>query len=648
MNCQLISRFVHHVFKKNCWRCLLLIAGCLPGSRESFALDLFHEMPLSVCQDTTPAPSRPFLHKFGVYLDSLRSGRYRDSMLRHWSRQDRPEPVPENKMKKSEDSFAPYSGKVIRHVYFRRLPVFGPRNINDTSFHSSMKLIDIANHLHYNTREWAIRQSLFFKPADTLNAYLLADNERYLRNQPYISDARLMILNADVYSDSVDVLVVTKDEYEYGADISNLTATDVAARVYNNNVLGAAQKLQAGFLWNKNFQPQWGSEFEYSKFNFAGSFTDVSLGYTALNNHDPLDTGVYEGSYYLDIERPLYTSFAQFTGGISLASNYSINIKGLDDSLFRRYRYRAFDIWSGYNFRNRYKRDGSISDQPDLALLFRYYDRYFTEKPSQGVYAKDPVYNNHHFYLAQFVLFKQDFFKTDHFYGFGRTEDIPLGYNIAAGLGIDEWSDLNRSYTGVTLQKYWITPLKGLLNTEIGVSSFWRSGVSQDAVLHGAVDYYSRLLKLGSGYLRQFASADYLDCPNPFFYKPLDINMEDGIWGFKRTTLNGFQRLNLRSQTVYYSPLKLYGFKFNFFASLQASVLSDHESMLFANTMYAGLGGGCQIRNENLPINTLKISVNYYPVRPDGMREFYFELTTVANLRFDIYALKKPGFLQFF
>jgi hypothetical protein len=140
---------------------------------------------------------------------------------------------------------------------------------------------------------------------------------------------------------------------------------------------------------------------------------------------------------------------------------------------------------------------------------------------------------------------------------------------------------------------------------------------------------------------------DYLICPNNYFYKPLNINWEQGIWGFKRTTLNGYQRLNMRSETVYYSPLKIYGFKFNFFASAQLSLLAGNKESIFQSPVYTGLGLGARIRNENLSINTLKLGAYYYPVRPAGVGSFFFEATTVSDLRFDVFPLKMPTFLQF-
>lgn len=549
-------------------------------------------------------------------------------------------------MIRSEQSFLPHVGKTIRHVSYRRVKVFGPGNINDTTFTTSMKLIHLANRLHFDSEEWLIRQSLFFREQDTLNAYELADNERYLRSRPFIQDARIVVTETGS-PDSVDITVVTKDVFEYGADLSELSAKSVSARMFNNNLFGAGQGVMFGFRWNNAFSRPWGTEARYSKYNILGTFIDASIGYTTLNNQMPLDSGVYEGSYYLQVDRPLFRNSTKFAGGLGISSNYSINVYGMPDSTFRDYGYKVIDVWTGYNFRNRYGKDGRFDNRPNLALLFRYYNLLFENRPKQEIYVRDPIYNDHHYYLGQFLVFKQDYFKAHQFFGFGRTEDIPYGYSAALSAGWENWTGRKRFYTGIEAQKYWHTHLNGILSIGAGVGSFWQQWVSEDMVIRANASYYSKLMRLWKGHWRQFVTIDYLGNPNNYFYRPLNINMEYGLWGFKQTKISGYHRLNLRSETVFYSPLKIYGFKFNFFGSIQASQVSWKESYLLENPVYTGYGLGVRVKNENLPLNTFKLGAYYYPDVPPGMRNFYFEVTTIVDFRFDVFAMKAPSFLLF-
>ncbi|MGX5817851.1 hypothetical protein ACWKWU_06630 [Chitinophaga lutea] len=612
-----------------------MLLFCLPQS--SFAQS-----------DTIPAHGKKWFKKVTSYVDSMMSRRFRDSVLKSISRHDAPLPsTDDSSMIRSEQGFLPYAGKPIRHIRYRKVAVFGPRNINDTAFTTSMKLIHLANRLHFDSQEWMLRQSLFFREKDTVNAYELADNERYLRNRPFLTDARIIVLETKE-GDSVDIMVVTKDIFEYGFDLRELTPTAAAARVFSNNLFGAGQALSVGFRWQNEFAARpWGTQASYTKYNLLGSFTDVTVGYSTLNTQIPLDSGVYEGSYFVSANRPLYRTSARVAGGVSFARNFSINVRGFPDSIFRDYAYKQFDVWGGYSFLNRIDRNGDYDKKANLALLFRYNNLAFDKHPSQERFKEDPLYNDRHYYLGQLLLFKQEFFKTNNFFGFGRTEDIPYGYNAAASAGWENWNDRRRFYTALEGQKYWHTRAKGLLSLNAGVGSFWREGVSEDLVIHANVSYYSRLMNLWKGHWRLFLSADYLGNPNNYFYRPLSINYEFGLWPYRDTKISGYHRLNLRSEGVYYSPWKIYGFKFNFFTSVEASQLSHQNQYLVENPIYPAIGLGVRIRNENLALNTLKAAGYWLPGAPPGQRGFFFEVTTVVDLRFDIYGMRAPSFLQF-
>ncbi|MBV7529998.1 hypothetical protein [Chitinophaga sp. sic0106] len=600
--------------------------------------------------DTTSRTHNGIFKKLFEYRDSMRNKAFRDSFIRRITRQNEPEPLPQNDsvIVKSEAYFTPFAGKVIRNIHYRRVKVFGPSNINDTTFTTSMKLLKIANRLHYDSKQWMIRQNLFFREDDRLEPFEMADNERYLRNRPFIQDARIYVIPGEPMSDSIDIEVVTKDVFEYGADVSQVSANNVAAKVYNNNLLGAGQGLQVGFSWRNDYNPTWNSEVRYTKSNIGGSFIDMAVGYSTLNNTNQLDSNVYEGTYYVTFNRPLYRNSAKFVGGLTLASNYSINIWNRDDTLYRDYRYTVIDGWVGYNFINNYDHNGrSGNGKPNVAILARHYNLNFQRKPDQLQYKEDPVYNNHRYYLLELQAYRLDYFKAHHFFGFGRTEDIPLGFNVNVSGGWETWRDRRRLYTGTSWQKFWLTRHQGLFNTTVELGTFWSRSATEDAVIHGRIEYYSRLVTLGKFRFRQFITTDYLNSPNPYFYKPLNINMEYGIWGYRSTTLNGYQRLNFSSETVYYSPLKILGFKFNFFSSLQTTMLSYKSKDLFNNPLFWGIGGGMRIRNENLSLNTLKLAAYYFPNAPEPVKSFRIEVTTVVDFRFDISALRAPSFISF-
>ena len=64
-----------------------------------------------------------------------------------------------------------------------------------------------------------IRNNLFFREHEKIHPYLFADNERHLRDQVYIQDARILIDSIAGSPDSVDVIVITKDVFPFGANV---------------------------------------------------------------------------------------------------------------------------------------------------------------------------------------------------------------------------------------------------------------------------------------------------------------------------------------------------------------------------------------------------------------------------------------------
>ena len=587
------------------------------------------------------------------YFNIITDQQQRDSLFVKLARTNTPAPPSDSIIwKNREHSFDVYGGKQIRYVYYNQLKVFGT-TIEDTSVVPS-KLIRFANRLHYNTRTWMIRQSLFFWEGDTVNAYKLVDNERYLRRLPFIQDARIYVINSYENSDSIDIVVLTKDVFEYGGTISQFNNTKASATIFNNNLFGAGQKVAFGFNWDNSYNPQWHTGASYTKYNVGGSFADVSVGYTMLNDKPDADTGQYENSAYLIIYRPLYSTWATFTGGLTLSANRSVNINSLPDSSFNNYRYNLIDVWAGYNFTNQYKKTGYNSSKPNIGVELRSFNMDFAQRQIQPKLDTIPNYNSHNFLLSQLVFYHQDFFKTNYFFGFGRTEDIPMGYTYAVSFGLDRWMGLKRSYTAIQAQKYWL-PGKNLFSTTIGLGGYWDSNQSQDAVLHIQTDYYSNIWPIKGPKLREFLHADYLICFNPVIYKdmPININRENGIFGYRNTLFQGYQRLNMCAQTNYYSPISIYGFRFNFYLLLQASLLAGKDESLFNSPFYSGYTVGCQIRNENLSFNTLQISASYQPLvdhspqAANGPSSLFISITSVTAFNFPIFALTQPTLIQY-
>ena len=114
----------------------------------------------------------------------------------------------------SVDNFAQFAGKTIRNIYVERIGF--EKSIYDTTKKVTTTISKVANALHSNTREKTIRQHIFFKQYQPLNPYELADNERFIRDRDFILDCRIVASPIEG-TDSVDVIVVTRDVFSLGA-----------------------------------------------------------------------------------------------------------------------------------------------------------------------------------------------------------------------------------------------------------------------------------------------------------------------------------------------------------------------------------------------------------------------------------------------
>ena len=111
----------------------------------------------------------------------------------------------EKQIQRGDAAFQKYSNRTIRMIIVQSLD-FGI-SIGDTSKRINNSLTNFANWLHNNTKDRVIHNNLFFRTYDKVSPFILANNERYLRNLSYLQDARIIVRPVRNSPDSVDVLL---------------------------------------------------------------------------------------------------------------------------------------------------------------------------------------------------------------------------------------------------------------------------------------------------------------------------------------------------------------------------------------------------------------------------------------------------------
>ena len=150
-------------------------------------------------------------------------------------RRDTTQPSPD-KIRKTEEEFLPFTGFIIRRIHIVRLPFGTP--ITDTSNRTKNKLTRLANTMHHITRKKVIENNLFFNQYDTIKPYLLSDNERYLRELPYIREADFIVTRIRK-TDSADVTILVKDVFSLGGSIGSIGLKKTNVELREDNLSGS-------------------------------------------------------------------------------------------------------------------------------------------------------------------------------------------------------------------------------------------------------------------------------------------------------------------------------------------------------------------------------------------------------------------------
>jgi hypothetical protein len=150
---------------------------------------------------------------------------------------------------RSESLFAEFEGKTIRNIDFRTVSLFAP-GIDDYSYISTGIIERTKSLLHFSTSERVIGNNLLFTHGEPLDPFLIADNERILRQLSYIEDARIYVYENAIDPEYVDIVIFTKDRLSFGFDLDMSEIDRGGVEFYNKNILGLGQAVSTNLLFD--------------------------------------------------------------------------------------------------------------------------------------------------------------------------------------------------------------------------------------------------------------------------------------------------------------------------------------------------------------------------------------------------------------
>lgn len=496
----------------------------------------------------------------------------------------------------SDANYKKYIGVRIRKIVIRRLNVFGT-DINYPYLYNPKKYEKILNKTHFNTTENIIRKNLLFKEGDEISPLKLSDNERFLRELPFIGDARILVV--PVSDQEADIVVFTKDVYSLGGDYLYRGLSRGSVSVFDKNILGWGHELGLDIAFDNRVPNSPGFGGHYIAHNIQKTFIDLNVSY--LN-------GLGNDTYGFAFSRKLISSTTKYAGGIAFRHMYST----FDISVFPLpvpYKYNLQDYWIARSF---------LLNRESVSRLI-----IGTRYINNNVYSHPLISPDSYLTLQRYKLFLgsaalsiQKYTKTNLLYSYGRTEDVPYGalFKFTAGREYNEFKQ--RTYlAGEASFGNKIGDL-GYSYFYSGFSTYINKNKTEQGLLALRLNYFSNLLNFGNFKMRNFIYLNYSRGFGRYTNENLRFSTENGFSGFRNDSINGNQRLSVSLESVVFSPLNIYGFSFAFFGFADFALLSGANEALSHGFALSSIGIGLRIRNDNLIFNTLQIRFAFFPNPP--------------------------------
>lgn len=543
---------------------------------------------------------------------------------------------------KIANQFLQYKGKIIRSVEV--VSVGFQSSIYDTCYIKYNLGVRMANIFHKNSKPQILRRNLFFKEGNRLYPYLVADNERYLRDLEYIQDARIVVMPAAKSIDSVDVIVLTKDIFSVGGKLKVDSKTRGRLELEEENFAGSATKILFSGLYDEPRSPQKAYNAAITKRNIGGSFVDWTVGY---NSFAPsFSSGRREETgFFTRIEKPLVTPYIPATGALELGY-YKTSNAYVSDSLYKadfRYEYYNADGWLGYSLDSKRSIYANKEIKVHSFVALRAFDQHFFKRPEKTKTVFDYRFANTKGILGSLNIFKQSFYKTNFIYGFGRNEDVPEGFSAAVTGGVVKKDQQMRPYSGIDLGLTNFRKKGFYSNYTLRFGGFFYRSRFEDVALLFNIDHFTRLKRINSKwYQRTFISTGFASEINPVFSQPLFINSVYALPYFNPENINSDMRTTIKLESVYYNTTKILGFRLAPFVFTDLSLVKPIKQDLNKADLYSAVGGGLRTRNENLVFGTIELKGYYFPRTNENMKSWKVELNTNIRFKYISSFIKRP------
>ncbi len=520
--------------------------------------------------------------------------------------------------------YARFAGKRIASINLLQANVFERDSSEQTD--GFAKFID---KLHVRTNERQIRQNILFKVGQKVDPYTMSINEELLRSLPFVATAYMVLLDSPDNPDAVSVNIFVRDNWTISGDFAWFWAHYISA--FDRNFLGTGNELLLRYYFPVGSQAN-GAEIQYNINNLWGTFADVSL---------QAGVGYTNNKLKIQASRRFILPSDHIWGFVAGYEQENVGITSFDTTML----VNRLDLAAWYGYSWCLDRDQGTT----LYLTAGVDNAKFNKRPHVWNNI-NPFYYNRLRTLAAFGVSRQNFFQGNMIYGYGRTEDVPFGYKFEAVGGL-EWSEFfgRRYYLGGTFA--WGDLIgSSYLNTRVSIGSFInQQGYFEQGVINASINYFTPLFKMGKSYVRQFFYSTATWGLNRFWgeREQITYNSIARVRGMGSAMQNfGSNRFTFGGETVFFSPIFLYHFRFAFYLWGDIGFLG-YNTNVFKGDIASAVGIGVRIKNERLIFNNVQLRLGFSLRRPDHMNFEMFSISNEYELRLDTFRPEVPRIVNY-
>jgi len=510
---------------------------------------------------------------------------------------------------KSVNYYEPFKGKIIRNISIKQVDIIGG-SVSDTLKFAKSKWNKSLNKSHLGSRKWIIKKNIRIKPNEALIPTLISDNERIIRNLPYIEDAKFYVIPDSIFIDSVDVIVVTKDKFPIGFTGSVSNIQEFTMLPYNKNFLGFGHTLQPEIYYDGYYSNPIGYGGEYSIPNIAGSF---------IRSKFEFENSFKKEQYKLSVTKPFISNDIKYGGGLvyyRLSSSKKNYLYYNDTTIITNNVYAKddYNVWIGRSFKLK-KSDYNKF----INISLRYYAERYVSRPT---IRKDTnlIFHDNNIVLGRITFIRKEHYKTSHLFGYGVTEDVPFGYTFSILSGLQMNNYVCRPYVGAYAN--WTKNIRriGYFAYEIAGGTFVENKQFEDLKLGSKITYFSPYKKYGSIGVRHSLIPIISTTINPLYLE--SENFGKKIRELDQEDIFGKSIMVLKYEPYIYSDFGMGKFKLAFSIFADMGWISKKALWQPKWEHYGAYGFGFHLKNKRLTIPTFTVQLAYYPNVNDTNKPF--------------------------